>query len=316
MAGALAAAALFAALVPAAPAFVDPLDVPARPSALAARSPLHAVTLAGRRVVAVGERGHVLWSDDGGATWTQADVPVSTDLTAVHFVSPERGWAAGHGGVVLATRDGGRTWARQLDGRRIGPDASLLGIWFADERTGFAVGAFGLVLRTDDGGATWTPWGDRTENPAALHLNAIARAAGDVWIAGERGLLLKLDRAGRRFRAVPVPYAGSLFGVEGDGGAVLAYGLRGNAFRTTDGGASWLPVPTGVDVALTGAAVVPGGRIALVAQDGHVLLSEDGGSSFRPAATGGTLPASAAASAGADALVIVGAAGARVERLR
>jgi len=316
MAASLAVAALCAALAPAAPAFVDPLDVPARRSALAARSPLHGVTLAGRRVVAVGERGHVLWSDDGGASWTQAEVPVSTDLTAVHFVSPERGWAVGHDGVVLATRDGGRTWTRQLDGRRVGPDASLLGVWFADEQTGFAVGAFGLVLRTDDGGATWTPWRDRTENPAELHLNAIARVGGGVWIAGERGLLLRLDPAGQRFRAVRLPYAGSLFGVAGDGGAVLAYGLRGNAFRTTDGGASWLPVPTGVDVALTGAAVLPGGRIALVSQAGHVLLSGDGGTSFRPAATGATLPAAAAAPAGADALVIVGAAGARVERLR
>jgi photosystem II stability/assembly factor-like uncharacterized protein len=316
MAASLAAAALCAALAQATQAFVDPLDVPARPSALAARGPLHAVTLAGRRLVAVGERGHALWSDDGGATWTQADVPVSTDLTAVHFVSPSRGWAAGHDGVVLATRDGGRTWARQLDGRGLGPDASLLGIWFADERTGFAVGAFGLVLRTDDGGASWTPWRDRTENPAALHLNAIARAAGDVWIAGERGLLLKLDRAGGRFRAIPVPYAGSFFGVAGHAGAVLAYGLRGNAFRTTDGGRSWIAVPTGVEAALTGAAEIPGGRLALVSQAGHVLVSENGGTSFRAVATGPTMPASAVAPGGADALVVVGTAGARVERLR
>jgi photosystem II stability/assembly factor-like uncharacterized protein len=316
MAAAFAVAALCVALAPTASAFVDPLDVPARRSALAARGPLHAVTLAGSRLVAVGERGHVVWSDDRGATWTQADVPVSTDLTAVHFASAERGWAVGHGGVVLATRDGGRTWARQLDDRRIGPDASFLDVWFADERTGFAVGAFGLVVRTDDGGTTWAPWREHAENPRALHLYAISREAGEVWIAGEQGLLLKLDRAGRRFRAVRVPYGGTFFGVAGCGTAVLAYGLRGNVVRTTDGGASWRGVATGVEVALTGAAAIPGGRLALVSQAGHVLVSADCGESFLAHRPGRPLPSSAVAPAGAEALVVAGAGGARVETLR
>lgn len=314
MAGALPAAALCALL--AASAFVDPLDLPARPSALAAHGPLHAVTRAGRRLVAVGERGHVLWSDDGGAAWTQAEVPVSTDLTAVHFVSPERGWAAGHGGVVLATRDGGRTWVRQLDGRRLEPGASLLAVWFADEGTGFAVGAFGLVLRTGDGGLTWTSWRDRAENPRALHLYGIAEAAGRVWIAGEQGLLLGLDPRGRRFRAVRVPYAGSLFGVTGCGGAVLAYGLRGNVVRSADGGASWRRVATGVEAALTGAAVLPGGRLTLVSQAGHILVSDDCGRSFRRATPGRAAQASAAAPAGADTIAVVGTAGVRLEAPR
>src|SRR3977135_3294331 len=79
----------------------DPLQVPALPSRLAASSPLFAIARAGTRLVAVGQRGHVLLSDDDGTSWRQAAVPVSVDLTAVHFASPQRGWAVGHDGAIL-----------------------------------------------------------------------------------------------------------------------------------------------------------------------------------------------------------------------
>jgi photosystem II stability/assembly factor-like uncharacterized protein len=312
---ALAAALLLTAVAPPGPAFVDPLDVPATRSALAGRGPLHAVALAGRRLVAVGERGHVLWSDDGGRTWTQADVPVSTDLTAVRFVSGERGWAAGHDGVVLRTLDAGRSWERQLDGRSVGPDASLLDVWFADERTGFAVGAFGLILATEDGGATWSSWRERTENPRQLHLYAITASRGEVWIAGEQGLLLRLEAGAGRFRSVRAPYAGTFFGVTACGTAVLAFGLRGTLVRTEDRGASWRRVHTGLEVSITAATRAPDGRLVLVSQEGDLLVSEDCGATLRTASPARAASAAALASAGAGALVVVGPAGARIERI-
>src|SRR5438034_11738498 len=52
-----------------------------------------AVALAGPRIVAVGERGVVLLSDDRGATWRQVAIPVSVTLTAVRFVNDKTGWA-------------------------------------------------------------------------------------------------------------------------------------------------------------------------------------------------------------------------------
>ncbi len=62
--------------------FIDPLDVPAQMSPLAAKSLLQGVARAGPRLVAVGQRGHIVYSNDAGATWQQAKVPVSSDLTA------------------------------------------------------------------------------------------------------------------------------------------------------------------------------------------------------------------------------------------
>ena len=98
----------------------DVLDTPAQKSRLAPRALLSGLARAGQRVVAVGQRGHVLWSDDAGANWQQADVPVSADLVAVHFPTPDSGWAVGHDGVILHSADAGKSWTRQLDGRTLG----------------------------------------------------------------------------------------------------------------------------------------------------------------------------------------------------
>ena len=100
--------------------YVDVLDLPARVSALAINSPLSGMARAGERVIAVGQRGHILFSDDAGKHWQQAAVPVSADLTAVNFPTTTQGWAVGNDGVVLHSSDAGATWQKQLDGRQIG----------------------------------------------------------------------------------------------------------------------------------------------------------------------------------------------------
>ena len=88
----------------------DPLLVPAITSAKASQAMLLSVTQAGARLVAVGEHGIIVYSDNQGKSWTQAAVPVSVTLTAVFFPDPQVGWAVGHDGVVLRSQDGGKTW--------------------------------------------------------------------------------------------------------------------------------------------------------------------------------------------------------------
>src|SRR5262245_5090243 len=64
----------------------DSANKPAEQAPLAATSLLLDLAVAGDRYVAVGERGHVLLSDDHGATWRQAkSVPTRVMLTAVFF---------------------------------------------------------------------------------------------------------------------------------------------------------------------------------------------------------------------------------------
>ena len=310
----LAMAALHGAAM-AAP-FADVLDVPAMPSALVASSALRDVTLAGQRLVAVGPRGHILYSDDHGAHWQQAEVPVSADLNAVSFATPELGWAVAHEGVVLHSRDGGGHWQRQLDGRALAEqlpaasaDNALLDVWFSDARNGYAVGVFNLLLRTTDGGAHWQPWLDHSDNPQGLHLTSLAAVGDDLYITGEQGLLLKWD--GERFSRIATPYAGTLFGAVGKRGVLLVYGLRGHAYRSTDGGRQWQPVSTGVNSSLTAAGIDRDGQLWLASQAGELLLSQDDGASFSPVPQSARSPVTALTTDAGNGLVLVGERGVR-----
>lgn len=326
----------------------DTLDVPASPSKLAAHSPLFSVTRADKRLVAVGQRGHILVSEDGGQQWLQASVPVSTDLTAVHFPVPDKGWAVGHDGVILHSTNGGRTWIKQLDGRQAaklivdhyenheqkdnpavagivaeakrmatdGPDQPFLNVWFEDDKTGYAIGAFNLILKTADGGKSWVPISELTDNPKGYHLYGISSSGGDCYIVGELGLLLKLDRASGRFAALPSPYKGSYFGVLTRPGLVIAYGMRGNAFRSEDGGKTWQKIETGIQSGINAGAVLANGQIVLASQGGNVLFSNDDGRTFRPVAGIKPLPIFGIAAAGADRLALVGYRGTQLELLK
>jgi len=344
--GAVVALALTMPLATAAAAdFQDVLDTPAMSSQLATKGLLNGLALAGSRVVAVGQRGHIVYSDDQGKSWRQARVAVSSDLVAVSFPTPQRGWAVGHDGVVLATSDAGASWVKQLDGRALGSlmveyykaqsgaeaakwvseaerfaaqaaENPFLDVWFADERTGFVVGAFNLILRTTDSGKSWQPWLDRTDNPQALHLYGVRAAGGDVFVTGEQGLVMRLDAAAGRFRALETPYKGSYFGVTGTRGAVIVYGLRGNAYRSTDGGASWHKLDTGVQEGLTAGAAVGEREVFLSSQAGRLLVSHDGGEHFSPVKQERPLPAAAVQPLGLDAVVLAGARGVRVQPLQ
>lgn len=299
------------------PVFADPLDTPSIPSALAQRGLINGVALAGSRPVAVGQRGHVLYSDDHGANWRQATVPLSSDLVAVHFSTPTEGWAVGHDSVVLHSADSGATWQRQFDGRRDpqAGDKPLLDIWFDPRGQGLAVGAFGLVLRSTDGGATWQHWETHVANPKGLHLNAIRAVGSDLYIVGEQGIVLKRSADGERFDALTVPYEGSFFGVTGSGNSLLVYGLRGTALYSHDGGASWQKSATGTQTGLAAGLALDDGSLLLVSQSGQLLRSADRGANFTPLHA---TPAGAAAAAlllGPRQLLIGGPRGLRSEQL-
>ncbi len=244
------------------------------------------VVQAGRRLVAVGERGHILHSADQGLTWQQARVPTRQLLTALYFVDGQHGWAVGHDAVILATSDGGLSWRKQHED----PDreAPLLDVWFQDVDDGFAIGAYGLVLQTRDGGQTWKEVSERLPNDDQYHLNGIAMIPdGGLFVVGEQGSLYRSADAGATWTAVPSPYTGSWFGVidTGQPRTLLIYGLRGSLYRSEDFGDSWQPVEVSdaqgvLASGLAGAARLDSGEILLVGNAGSVLRSRDQGHRF------------------------------------
>ena len=190
----------------------------------------------------------------------------------------------------------------------IGPDKPFLDVWFETETTGFVVGAYNLILKTTDGGRTWQPWVDRTDNPKAFNLYAIRPAGDALYIAGEGGLVLKLDPAAQRFRALDVPYKGSFFGIVDAKDAVVVYGLRGTAFRSADGGATWVKVDAGLKATIASGTRTAAGTLVLADVAGRLAVSGDDGRTFRPAGAA-AVPITGIVAIGDGRFVIVGPRG-------
>jgi len=245
----------------------------------ATRTPLMATVRAGERIVAAGDFGTVLLSDDAGRSWRQARTPTRTTLTALAFGDARHGWAVGHGGVVLGTQDGGEQWTRLAD---LGRETVPFAVHFSDTQRGLAVGAFGFAATTADGGRTWKKTTISRGEYADQHLYSIfAGPNGALWIAAEGGTVFRSADGGASFEAVPLPYKGSIWGgmVLRDG-SVLIWGMRGRVLRSGDGGRTWIDVPSGTQQALTAGVQLAGGEIVVAGLGGAVIRSRDGGHTF------------------------------------
>lgn len=321
--------------------YVDPLDAPSVLDASIARKPMMGLAHAGARVVAVGMRGAIVLSDDSGRTWRQSGAPVQSDLTAVTFSNAQQGWAVGHDGVILGTTDGGNTWTRQLDGRMAikqfsehyqaqvaagradlqkmltevernaqrGPALPYLDVVFDDDKHGYAVGQFGMLVETKDGGRTWLPGLELAENPELLTFYAARKIGRDIYLAGERGMVYRLDRNRGIFVRIATGYSGSLFGIVGNESVLVAYGLRGTLAVSRDGGVSWTVSSLPVPAAVVGADVLQDGRVILASITGHLWLGSVEGSGFTPLPMEYAAPATSVISVASGTVVVSGLRG-------
>jgi photosystem II stability/assembly factor-like uncharacterized protein len=271
------------------PAWAQAPASPVKHQPAAAANPLRdmmlSATRAGKRIVAVGERGAVLLSDDEGVTYRQAKaVPTRATLTSVHFVDDRTGWAAGHWGCILATQDGGETWQLQRDD--LSTDQPLFSIWFRDSRNGIAAGLFSLLLVTEDGGKNWKPLtlpelaGTRSRD--ANLFSIFSDRKGTVWIAGEQGRVYRSHDAGKSWNALVTGAKGTLWtGTALDDDSILVGGLSGNLYRSTDRGATWSRIDAGTKSSITGMIQLANGHVFAVGLDGLTLESKDRGASFK-----------------------------------
>ncbi len=235
---------------PAAFALADVIETPARPTDLAPERLLNDVTKAGDRIVAVGERGHIIYSDDEGQSWTQSDVPVSVTLTGVDFGSDTQGWAVGHSGVILHSEDAGETWKLQLTG----------------------VQALEIAIQTKEDQAAAME--ERIEAAPEAEKGDLEWALDDI--------LFTMENMQSDLDIGPVnPLLDVWFENDNHGFVVGAYGM---ILRTTDGGESWQDWAPRLDNAtnfhLNGVTQITGGALVVVGESGQIHVSVDGGQTW------------------------------------
>ena len=251
-------------------------------SALAAKKLLLDVTRANGRIIAVGEFGHIVYSDDDGETWTQSNkVETQVTLTSVSFPSKEVGFAVGHDAVIVKTVDGGENW--EIIYEDFDAETPLLSVFFDTPSHGMAMGAFGYLIETNDGGDTWDQRPIVADEEDDFHLNDSFQAAdGGLWIAAEFGTVYHSADGGVTFSRIQTPYEGSFWGGMGvSDGTVLIYGMRGNVYRTSDNGGTWTKVETGVTKSFGGSVQLEDGTIVLAGLNGAISYSTDMGQSFQ-----------------------------------
>ncbi len=290
----------------------DGKPTPAFMTPLAAKSLLTDIVNVDNNIVAVGDRGHIVYSADG-TTWQQAKVPVNVLLTDVFFLNGQLGWAVGHDATILATKDAGHSWQIQQYSPEI--DKPLFGVHFKDANNGIAFGAYGMFYRTVDGGKNWLsefhgellhpddlqyineiketdPAGYKDETSTILpHFNRLAVLDSVLYLVGETGMVAKSVDFGQHFEKTESFYNGSFFAIDNGGtGGLFVGGLRGNIFYSSDfigkdkaaaasKASDWrkldLPGTTSIN-----RIFYAGSKMILLGNSGLFYTSNDGGGSF------------------------------------
>lgn len=248
--GVIASTAAISCASPLAYAVQDVLETTSAQTELAASHLLLDVAKAGSRLVAVGGRGHIIYSDDSGVSWVQAQVPVSTLLTAVSFVDAQNGWAVGHSGVILHSQDGGETWAKQFDG----DSANKMIITQSENALAELERAVEQASEDDL---------EELEYKLEEAEYAVEDAKADAQVGASKPLL------------------DVLFSSREEGFAVGAYGFL---FKTNDGGKTWENYGDRIDnldrFHLNAITKIKGGALFIVGEGGTMYRSTDDGESW------------------------------------
>ncbi|MGJ8693893.1 MAG: WD40/YVTN/BNR-like repeat-containing protein [Thalassotalea sp.] len=254
------------------------------------------------KIVAVGEYGHILLSNDGDK-WRQANVPSQTTLTSVFFLNKHDGWAVGHDATILHSSDGGENW--QVKQYLTSLEIPLFDIAFKDRQNGIAIGAYGLFFRTVDGGETWQQeFHEEFLHPDDIsylnelklddeeayldeisgilpHFNRLEIDGRTLYLVGEVGLIAKSNDFGRTWIKLDEIYHGSFFDLaRTQEGNLLVCGLRGNIFKSKSNGTPWHAITTETTALLNSIVLNDQQQIFILGNNGVLLVSDDDGASF------------------------------------
>lgn len=311
-------AASLATIPPSWAAWPDPVDSPSEAMPRAQRSlMLDVAALPGGRLIAVGERGHVLVSEDDGASWRQITTPVRSTLTAVAAAGGTV-VAAGHDGVILHSTDAGETWRRVREERwsadnQMSPSngSPLLDVLFLDGQRVLAVGAYAMVLRSNDGGATWEPV--EADLAGAAGQTGDAAGADGVHDGDEDGDSLLFHADELEVGEEVDPHLNAITRV---GDLLLMVGERGSLFRSRDDGETWERLPFPYGGSMFGLLPLGGDSVLAYGLRGRAYQSDDAGTTWTEVDTGTTASLFGGDAGAGGEVVLVGAQGVVLRRNR
>jgi photosystem II stability/assembly factor-like uncharacterized protein len=192
-----------------------------------------------QRVVAAGQNGATVVSDDTGVRFTPVGGRIGGTFRALRAGGEgNTAYAPGADGALAKTTDGGRTWSTG----NVPTTADLLDVSFPTATDGYALDVDGGLFHTRNGGEAWEGLNTgSTRRPRAV----LAPDASTVLVVGPRGLRRSED-SGRTFdqvraRAVLRAQLAGIATAHANG-TLFAWGPATVA-RSDDDGAAWIAVP-------------------------------------------------------------------------
>ncbi len=123
---------------------------------------------------AVGDKGTILHTNDGGQIWTAQTSGTTLNLTNVNFIDANIGYAVGgflsSGNVALKTTNGGTTWSPITIGNTV---SNYNDVEFSSVNNGIVITS-DSIYTTSDAGVTWIKEGYVTSVTGGLNNQAIS----------------------------------------------------------------------------------------------------------------------------------------------
>lgn len=248
----------------------------------------------GERIVAVGDRGLVVRSVDGGKIWKRDDLPEPIAMLGVALAG-EKTVAVGQKGVIFIHTPGSG-WKKAESGTT----ERLLNVAGNDFGLLVAVGAFGTVIMSTDYGETWSnaqpKWleisdadaggGGQTGAAGEPTIYAVqVLDDGSIFIGGELSFIVRSNR-GENWEMVNQAKASldeiapsiNSISVRPDG-VGFAVGQSGIVLRTMDGGRHWSAVDSSASANLLAVTSLGSGEVVAVGMR-TTIRSDDGGNTW------------------------------------
>lgn len=295
--------------------------LPALKSDLAEQSLLLDIASSGNRLLVGGELGQILYSDDDGQTWIQADVPISLAITSVAFAGPGQAWATAHDGFLLSSADNGATWQVKLTGSDVA-QLSISALEARIEAQESAVAEATPEAREDLEWALDDSLFALEEAMAAVD-EGMTSPMLSVWFANDRdgyalgayGVFLRTRDGGETWvmdsNRLDNPDKYHLYDiVSSSAGTLLVAGEAGTLLRSLDDGSSWQRVQAIYPGSFFGAVAASDGSLLTFGLRGNVFRSTDEGESWARVNTGDQRTLMCGVASDNGTVVLAGSAGA------
>lgn len=239
---------------------------------------------------AIGSKGTLLATVDGGRTWQSKSASTTDVLRDIFFVDDNTGWLVCEVNVyelktkeqprayLMRTTDGGERWER-MEIKGVDFDARLVRAVFSRGGRGWAFGEAGAIFATRDGGTNWT----RLRSPTRhLLLGGTFVDEDRGWLVGAGTTIIQTSDGGDTWYQSRLPNAGETairFASTSfvDNRLGWSVGNGGIIYRTINGGRTWLPQNSGVDVDLNDVKFLDALEGWAVGAEGTIIYTNDGG---------------------------------------